>query len=70
MGRNTQGVTIFRVAENEQVVSVARIDESDEEDIELDSGDEIEPMPDAVVGEDELSQPVDPAPEGSTDTEE
>jgi DNA gyrase subunit A len=38
MGRNTQGVTIFRVAENEQVVSVARIDESDEE--ELDSGEE------------------------------
>jgi DNA gyrase subunit A len=70
MGRNTQGVTIFRVAENEQVVSVARIDESDEEEIELDSGDEIEPMPDAVVGEDELSQPVDPTPEGSSDTAE
>jgi DNA gyrase subunit A len=70
MGRNTQGVTIFRVAENEQVVSVARIDESDEEEIELDSGDDIEPMPDAVVGEDELSQPVDPTPEGSSDTAE
>jgi DNA gyrase subunit A len=51
MGRNTQGVTIFRVAENEQVVSVARIDESDEE--ELDSGEEeIAPVPDATVGED------------------
>ena len=51
MGRNTQGVTIFRVAENEQVVSVARIDESDEE--ELDSGEEeIAPVPDATIGED------------------
>ena len=50
-GRNTQGVTIFNVADNEHVVSVAKIDESDEE--ELDSGeDEIAPVPDAVVGED------------------
>ena len=50
-GRNTQGVTIFRVAEQEHVVSVAKIDESDEE--ELDSGDEeIAPIPDAVIGED------------------
>jgi len=50
-GRNTQGVTIFNVAEGEHVVSVAKIDESDEE--ELDSGeDEIAPVPDAVVGED------------------
>ena len=31
IGRNTQGVTIFRVAENEHVVTVAKIDESDEE---------------------------------------
>jgi DNA gyrase subunit A len=30
-GRNTQGVTIFRVADNEHVVSAARIDESEEE---------------------------------------
>jgi DNA gyrase subunit A len=29
-GRNTQGVTIFNVAENEKVVSVAKIDESEE----------------------------------------
>ncbi len=51
MGRNTQGVTIFRVAENEHVVSVAKIEESDEE--ELESGDsEIAPIPDAVIGED------------------
>ncbi len=51
MGRNTQGVTIFRVAENEQVVSVARIDESEDE--ELEGGeDELAPVPDATVGED------------------
>jgi DNA gyrase subunit A len=30
-GRNTQGVTIFRVAENEHVVSAARIEENEEE---------------------------------------
>jgi DNA gyrase subunit A len=52
------------------VVSVARIDESDEEEIELDAGDEIDPMPDAIIGEDELSEPVDPAPEGPSDTAE
>ena len=51
MGRNTQGVTIFRVAEDEHVVGVARIDESDEE--ELEGGEEeIAPIPDATVGED------------------
>jgi DNA gyrase subunit A len=50
-GRNTQGVTIFNVAEGEHVVGVARIDESDEE--EMESGeDEIAPIPDATVGED------------------
>jgi DNA gyrase subunit A len=33
-GRNTQGVTIFRVAENEHVVSAARIDEDEEPETE------------------------------------
>jgi DNA gyrase subunit A len=51
-GRNTQGVTIFNVANNERVVSVAKIDESEEEDIELDGGDELAAVPDATVGED------------------
>jgi len=51
-GRNTQGVTIFRVAEDERVVSVARIDGEDEEDIELDAGDETAHDDGAVVGED------------------
>jgi len=62
-GRNTMGVTIFRVGENEHVVSVAKIEESDEEEIEIEGGDEIEPVPDAVTGERELEKPADPEQE-------
>ena len=51
MGRNTQGVTIFRIGEGEHVVSVAKIDESDEAELEP-GGEEAAPIPDAVVGED------------------
>ena len=51
-GRNTQGVTIFKVDKNEKVVSVARIDESEEGEIELDGGDEHGATADATVGED------------------
>jgi len=58
-GRNTQGVTIFNVADNERVVSVARIDESEEEDIEVDGGDEISPIPDADTAEDLAAGPDD-----------
>jgi DNA gyrase subunit A len=63
MGRNTQGVTIFRVAENEHVVSVAKIEESEEEEIELEGGDERAPEEGAVVGESELEKPADPEQE-------
>jgi DNA gyrase subunit A len=63
MGRNTQGVTIFRVAENEHVVSVAKIEESEEEEIELESGVEIAPEEGATIGESELDRPADPEPE-------
>jgi len=63
MGRNTQGVTIFRVADNEHVVSVAKIDESDEEEIDVAGGEEIEPTDDAIVGESELDKPADPEQE-------
>ena len=42
MGRNTQGVTIFRVAEDERVVSVAKIEETDDE-IEVEADDERAP---------------------------
>ena len=50
-GRNTMGVTIFKVAEGEHVVSVAKIDENDEE-VEVEATGEIAPEEGAVVGED------------------
>jgi DNA gyrase subunit A len=62
-GRNTMGVTIFRVAENEHVVSVAKIEESEEEEIELEPGEDIAPEEGAMVGESELEKPADPEPE-------
>jgi DNA gyrase subunit A len=61
MGRNTQGVTIFRVADNEHVVSVAKIDESEEEEIEVEGGDDLAPDTGAVTSEEELDKPADPA---------
>jgi len=63
MSRGTQGVTIFRVAENEHVVSVARIDESEEEEVEVEADDETAPDDGAVVGESELDKPADPESE-------
>ncbi|HEX8840250.1 MAG TPA: DNA gyrase C-terminal beta-propeller domain-containing protein, partial [Sphingomicrobium sp.] len=62
-GRNTLGVTIFKVADGERVVSVAKIEEAEEEEIEVEGGDEIAPIPDAVIGESELEKPVDPEAE-------
>ena len=51
MGRNTQGVTIFRVAENEHVVSVARIEESeDEAEVVVDVEDAQLSASDAAIG--------------------
>ena len=44
MGRNTQGVTIFRVAEDEHVVSVAKIEETEEEEIESKAATRLRPM--------------------------
>ena len=58
MGRNTQGVTIFRVAENERVVSVAKIEETDDE-IEVESDDERAPEEGAEIGEDLAEGPAD-----------
>jgi DNA gyrase subunit A len=53
IGRNSAGVRLFNVAENEHVVSAARIEESAEEEAELgDGGGEIAPDDDAVIGED------------------
>jgi DNA gyrase subunit A len=63
MSRGTQGVTIFRVADNEHVVSVARIDESEEEEIDVEAEPEIAPDEGATVGESELDKPADPETE-------
>ena len=51
MGRNTQGVTIFRVADGERVVSVARIDETEDE-VDVEGEVELAPDDGATVGED------------------
>jgi len=53
-GRNTQGVTIFKVAPNEHVVSAARIEESeDEAEAVVDVEDQTLSASDAVIGGDE-----------------
>jgi DNA gyrase subunit A len=57
---------ILRVADSEHVVSVARIDESDDE-VEIEAGDELAPTEDAVIGEHELDRPVDPEIEGGSE---
>jgi DNA gyrase subunit A len=62
MGRNTQGVTILRVGEGERVVSVAKIEETDDE-IEVESSDELSPDDGAVVGEEELDKAADREPD-------
>jgi DNA gyrase subunit A len=50
-GRNTQGVTIFRVADDEHVVSAARIEESeDEAEAVVDVEDQTLSASDAVIG--------------------
>ncbi len=52
-GRNTQGVTIFRVADGEQVVSAARIEESEEEaEAVVDVADQTLAASDAVISGD------------------
>ncbi|KQX18111.1 MULTISPECIES: DNA gyrase subunit A [unclassified Sphingomonas] len=54
IGRNSAGVRLFNVADDEHVVGAARIEESDDE-AEADLGDgigEIAPADDAVVGDD------------------
>jgi DNA gyrase subunit A len=58
-GRNTQGVMIFRVDPSEHVVSVAKIDEVEEE---METVAEVETAPDdgASTGEQELDKTVDP----------
>ncbi len=60
-GRNTQGVTIFRVAENEHVVSAAKIEETEDE-AEINLGDGVEggdPAPDGDTATDLAAGPED-----------
>jgi DNA gyrase subunit A len=57
-GRNTMGVTIFKVADGERVVSVAKIDETEDE-VDVEGAIETAPDSGALVGDDELSRPVD-----------
>jgi DNA gyrase subunit A len=60
-GRNTQGVILFRVADDEHVVSAARIEESEEE-AEVNLADGAvggEPTPDATTSEDLAAGPED-----------
>ena len=54
IGRNSAGVRLFNVADDEHVVGAARIEESEEEaEVNLGDGeDEIAPPDDAVIGED------------------
>jgi DNA gyrase subunit A len=60
-GRNTQGVTIFRVAQDEHVVSAAKIEGSDEEEVELATDGETAPDTGAIVGDDAAGGPADGA---------
>ena len=45
------------------IAEFAKIEESEEEEIELEPGDEIAPEEGATVGESELEKPADPEPE-------
>ncbi|WP_265570715.1 DNA gyrase subunit A [Sphingomicrobium nitratireducens] len=65
-GRNTQGVTIFNVADKEHVVSVARIDEEEDAENEAEEmvegdlqGDDktVAPTDDGEIGEDQAEGP-------------
>jgi DNA gyrase subunit A len=58
-GRNTQGVTIFNVANGETVVSVAKIDETEDE-VDVEGDVEMAPDDGAVVEDEELDRPADP----------
>ncbi|MBT4041522.1 MAG: DNA gyrase subunit A [Rhodospirillales bacterium] len=60
VGRSTRGVTIFKTAEDESVVSVSRL----REDVDGDEGDEEDGEIEAVINEGEA------APEGPTDVNE
>jgi DNA gyrase subunit A len=70
-GRNTQGVTIFRVADGEHVVSAARIDEEEEPENEAEAlvADELGAAPPAAA-EDETHVDDGTGPETLPDSQE
>ena len=51
VGRNTQGVRLFHVADDEHVVAAAKIDENEEED-GFEEAREVAPEPGAMIGDD------------------
>lgn len=61
IGRGSAGVRLFNVADNEHVVSAARIEETeDEAEVNLADGPDVgEPTPDATPGEDLAAGPED-----------
>jgi len=64
IGRNTQGVRLFHVADDEHVVAAARIDETEDED-GFEESRTIDPTPDAETGDDLASGgPADEAEGG------
>jgi DNA gyrase subunit A len=65
LGRNTQGVTLIRVNGDERLVSVARIEEPDEEEVDIESTPEGD-VPDGQVEGEVTAEAVDTEP----DTEE
>lgn len=60
IGRNTQGVRLFHVADDEHVVAAARIDETEDED-GFEESRTIDPTPDAEIGDDLASGAPDAA---------
>ena len=60
IGRNTQGVRLFHVADGEHVVAAAKIDESEDEE-GFEEQRETAPEPGAIVGEDLASGEEDGA---------
>jgi DNA gyrase subunit A len=61
ISRGSAGVRLFNVADNEHVVSAARIEETEEDaEVNLADGDvAVEPVPDATPGDDLAAGPED-----------
>ena len=55
-GRNTQGVTLFKVGDNEQIVSVERVEETDSDEIEEGETPETSPETSPEISKDNTSE--------------